>query len=316
MFGVICYLLNAMLKYGNYLVEDIQHVESIICLLALCLAILAGQKIVAVVVVLMTAVALVLRPTSTLVLALIICLPLAFALRFHAIRLSRLFTNIIMAVVILGPLAFYFFFDEIGGWTTAIDNAIKDSLGSQSNAPVRLAILSEAFRSLDESSFWFGNGLSGDTTVSIVTKFPYWYDVSRGGLATIHSDFVIVLTQSGIIGYGIFAFFIFSMVNIRFRQLAASNANNTSTSILLSISIIGSVAMLIFSSFNPFLQQYQFTHPIWMLIFISEVVIKTVRSGVEAQRRPRRRPTIANSTLAHAHGWSSRSTSRRPGPVQ
>jgi hypothetical protein len=290
LFGTTCYLLNALLKSGQS--EDVQHVESIVCVLALCLAILVGQKIAAAAVCLMTAIALGLRPTSTLVLALIICVPLTVALRVRAIRFSRLFTNTILTVLILGPLAFYFFFEDIAEWTSAVDHAIKSDLGSFSNAEFRLAVLKAAFRSLDESSFWFGSGLSGDTSVSIVRELPIWIDTNRAGIASIHSDFVIVLTQSGIIGYVVFACFIYSIANIRIRRLAVLNADSIGTRALISISIVANVAIWIFASFNPFLQQYQFAHTVWMLMFISEVVMKTVALRAETARSMRLRARL------------------------
>src|ERR1700722_19311754 len=84
--GAVFYVIEAIIKPFDFVsnlspLHEVQIHKSIICVLALCLSILTGRGILTVFVAVVTAAALVLRPVSTMVLALACCLPIAFALR-------------------------------------------------------------------------------------------------------------------------------------------------------------------------------------------------------------------------------------------
>ena len=82
--GAVFYLAEGIVKPLVHLDgfrNEIQLLKSMNCVLALCLSILLGRKALTLLLALMTVIALELRPTSTLVLGLICCVPIAIALR-------------------------------------------------------------------------------------------------------------------------------------------------------------------------------------------------------------------------------------------
>jgi hypothetical protein len=288
-FGAIMYLVEAIVhRFGPiqsiaYLGE-VQILKSMNCLLALCLCLLTGRNKLALFVALVTLAALMLRPLSTLVLALICCLPVAFMLRFRvsrfrpgAVLLSGAMAMTVMAVAVSIPLLLYFFFDDIASTIEDMEGYIKtDVMGAQSNMAFRFAILKYAFILFDTTSFWYGSALTSSHVISLA-KLPgwgWWFFVKRAGEATIHSDFVIVLVLTGILGYALFCGAFYLVLKNRFRELARRNVP-PSVVVLQSISIIATLALIIYCSDEPYLSYYNHAHVVWMLLLFSEVARKS-----------------------------------------
>jgi hypothetical protein len=281
-FGTVCYLVEILLKFAgdfgqNYVYfRDIEPTKPVVCVLAICLSILLDRKFHASVLIAITAVTLVLRPTSSVLILLVVCGVLAVALRIRAVGTARLMAYGIFIVAAVAPLALYFFLDDIGQIVQQVESYIKvDLLGGQSDTAFRLTILKYAFQALDQS-FLFGNKLSGVTAVLLAREYTWWLDVTGGGEAEIHSDFVIVLTQAGFVGYMLFVWFFYSMLSVRFRMLARSTSYGEEFRTLTALSVIAVIVLIIDCSANPFLQVFQTVHPIWMLLFISEVARKSI----------------------------------------
>jgi hypothetical protein len=195
----------------------------------------------------------------------------------RAVGTTRFMVYGIFFVAAIGPLALYFFFDDISLLIQEIESYIKENLlGGQSNTAFRLTILKYAFQELDQS-FLFGDRLSGKTTVLLAREYAWWLEETRGGgMATIHSDFVIVLTQAGIVGYMLFVWFFYSMLSIRLRMVAAGTSYGEDFRTLIALSIVALVTLIVDCSVNPFLQVFQTVHPIWMVLFISEIARKSI----------------------------------------
>ena len=109
---------------GSY---EVQLLKSMNCVLALCLSILLGQKKLGLAIGAATAATIILRPTSTLVLALICCVPIAIMLRHRvekytpvAVIISRAIAMSILFLVVSIPLLLYFYFDDIAAFITDI----------------------------------------------------------------------------------------------------------------------------------------------------------------------------------------------------
>ncbi|MCH7807182.1 MAG: O-antigen ligase family protein [Proteobacteria bacterium] len=281
-FGSIFYLIETILKtiggtsfQGYYFYQDVEHVKSFLGVLAITLAILMGKYKVAIFVLAITIFSLILRPTSTLILALVICLPAVFALKVRAI----VPVQIASALVLIGATALPFllvYTDTVSNFAVEVESIVKsDLLGGVSNAEFRLYIIQEAFRELEQTSFIFGNGFTGDTNVFVAFKFPYWVGNTSSGLAAIHSDFVIIINQSGYVGYAFFILMLSSILFSRFRHLRKNKDLEPEIFNVVSISIIAGLLLILYSSFNPFLQQYHFLHFFWMLLFFSEMACKT-----------------------------------------
>ena len=277
-------LLEAILK-GTGLIKnysyfpDMEHVKSIVCVFAICLSILMDRRVLTCILLLIVAATLVFRPASTLIVGLAICIPLSLLLKLRALGASRAIANTLLVTLIAGPLAFYFFFDDMANLVTAAEAYIKvDLLGGDSNTYFRLAILKFAFQALDQS-FIYGNGLNGETSVLLARDFAWWREINQDGFAAIHSDFVVILTQAGIVGYLVFGAFLYLLLSVRFRMLVDAYRVDQNIGILISISIVGIVAFLIYASFNPFLPVYHCSHLVWVVLFISEMARKSILPG-------------------------------------
>jgi hypothetical protein len=282
-FGTFCYLLEVLIKFTENPLRDyvyfneVEPTKAAICVLAISLGILLDRKVLVFVLIVATSVTLGLRPTTSLLILLMVCGFIAAALRRNAVGTIRVIAYGILFLAAVGPLVLYLYFDDVSQLVQQAESYIKeDLLGGQSNTAFRLTILKYAFQALDQSLL-FGDGLSGNTTVLLAREYGWWLDVtSGGGMATIHSDFVIVLTQAGIVGYILFVWFFYSMLSVRFRLLAAGALYDDDFRKLVALSIIAVVVLIIDCSVNPFLSVYQTVHPLWMIMFISEVGRKSL----------------------------------------
>lgn len=287
--GTVFYLVEEFVKSIDMVksivsLEEVQILKSMNCVLALCLCILTGRKKLALFVAVITIAALILRPVSTLVLTLIVCLPIAIALRRRVtglrpvpVLLSRAIAMTTLLLVVSIPLLLYFFFDDIATLISNFESYLKsDLMGAQSNMAFRLVILKYAFTVFDSTSLWYGSALAGNQTVSLalIPGWDWWFFNNRAGEATIHSDFVIVLVLTGLLGYTLFSVAFYLVLQNRFRELNRRSAPQSAV-VLQSISIIAVVALLIFCSDEPYLSYYNHAHSIWMLLLISEIVRKS-----------------------------------------
>ena len=119
--GTVLYLVEAAIKPLDLVrsltyLHEVQVHKSLVCVLAICLSILTGRKKLAIFLLVVTITALFLRPMSTLVLALVGCVPVAIMLRFRvrAMRLVPVMSSSAVSVVVLivavsVPLLLYFF---------------------------------------------------------------------------------------------------------------------------------------------------------------------------------------------------------------
>lgn len=287
--GAVFYLIEAAVKWlglgiGIASLDEVQILKSMSCLLALCLCILTGRKILALLVAVVTVAAFMLRPVSTLVLALAFCLPIAIALRRRVtglrpvpVLLSRVIAMTALLLAVSIPWLLYFYFDDVGAVINSVESYLKtDVFGAQSNIAFRLAILKYAFSTFDTTSLWYGTALAGNQTVSLalIPGWDWWFFLNRAGEATIHSDFVIVMVLTGLIGYTLLSVAFYLVLRNLFRDLSRVYLPPSAVA-LQALSIIAVVALLVFISDEPYLGYYNHAHSIWMLLLISEVVRKS-----------------------------------------
>jgi hypothetical protein len=286
--GVAFYLIGGFVKPLDVVSvgtgSAVQLLKSLNCVLALCFCILADKKGLAVIVAVMAIIALELRPASTFVLGLICCVPIAIALRSRLkgprpvpVLIGRALAMTTWAFVVSVPLLLYFYFDDVSSLITSAESYLKsDVIGGQSNMQFRLAILKMAFVGFDNTSFWYGSALGGKLTVPLGQNqtWQWWFNQDSAGEATIHSDFVLVLTLMGILGYIVFSGTFYSILRVRFQELGRRSLLGSGV-VIQSIAIIAAVALLIYCSDQPYLRYYSHTHVVWMLLLISEVARKS-----------------------------------------
>ena len=298
--GAVFYVIEAIVKARNLVpnlgdLDEVQIHKSLTCVLAICLCILTRRPALLLFNLAVVFMALALRPVSTLVLALICCVPLAIALRIRVSRLSSIavlmgqsIAVIVLLVALSVPVSLYFYFDDIAPIITSWESFLKgDLIGGQSNVAFRLAILKIAFVSLEQNSFWYGSALTGGNTVSLalLPGWEWWWHIKQNGAAAIHSDFVVMLVLTGIVGLITLGAGFFFTMRDRFRELAR-RALPGNWIVLHSIAIIGIVALLVYSSDLPYMSYYNHDHSVWMLLLISEVARKA-NTAVSAKREGR-----------------------------
>jgi hypothetical protein len=250
---------------------DPEFGKSIVAVVGLALAFLQRRASMALLFLLSIALALVLRPSTTVVLALSICLPLTLLLRRQDLQISRVSANTALCFAAVSPFILYAFYDQISDLLQTAESTIKtEALGGQTNTRFRLIVINKALQQLIDGSLLYGNALDGNTTVFIGNEIPSWFNFNALGIVTIHSDFVIVLSQAGLIGYALFIAFFAIIINTRFRSLYQVNRHSDEYT-MLSISIISIVGLLVIALVNPFLQNFFILHPIWTLMFVSEL---------------------------------------------
>lgn len=300
-FGTVCYLLEAIIRPLDFFsqfsyVHEVLFVKSLSCILALCLFILTGQKILALLTAAIIGIALLLRPTSTFALALILCVPIAVVLRsrvFHFRPLSVLVARVLamttLIVAVSVPILLYFYLDDLGPLVVSWEGYLKDDvLGGQSNSFFRLAILKIAFELIRDTSFWFGSALSGSVTVPLGRQegFQWWFSAvaQSGGEAPIYSDFVITFVLMGIVGLFTLATAYYVALKILFVGLGNPSLRGHGV-VLRALSIIALVALFIYSSDKSYLSGYSHANVVWLLLLISEMLRKTSNRSIGIQKQ-------------------------------
>ena len=155
--GAVFYVIEAIVKARNLVpnlgdLDEVQIHKSLTCVLAICLCILTRRPALLLFNLAVVFMALALRPVSTLVLALICCVPLAIALRIRVSRLSSIavlmgqsIAVIVLLVALSVPVLLYFYFDDIAPIITSWESFLRATYRRTVNVAFRLAILKIAF---------------------------------------------------------------------------------------------------------------------------------------------------------------------------
>jgi hypothetical protein len=222
---------------------------------------------------------LIVRPSTSLLIATAVCMPLAYALRGGFRRTCGAFAWAALILSAITPWLFYWFFDSIANIVAGGEAYVKEGLlEGHSNTDFRLEIFRLALRNLDESLL-FGQALSGNPNVNLGAEFRWWYEIVPQGTALIHSDWLVIVSQAGAVGATLFFLMFASILRLRLRALALAHASTPSTtSSLLALSIVGCVAFFLYSSFNPLLPLYHIAHSFWFILLVSEIAAKGLLS--------------------------------------
>jgi hypothetical protein len=282
--GSVCYLLEASLKASGLTASisyapEIEHVKSIVCVMGLAIAILTRSQRSLIIFLAITVASLIVRPSTSLLIATAVCMPLAYALRGGFRRTCGAFAWAALILSAITPWLFYWFFDSIANIVAGGEAYVKEGLlEGHSNTDFRLEIFRLALRNLDESLL-FGQALSGNPNVNLGAEFRWWYEIVPQGTALIHSDWLVIVSQAGAVGATLFFLMFASILRFRLRALALAHASTPSaTSSLLALSIVGCVAFFLYSSFNPLLPLYHIAHSFWFILLVSEIAAKGLLS--------------------------------------
>jgi hypothetical protein len=166
-----------------------------------CLMILSGlfrRKILLAISVGLIGLSLVLRPSSTTGFIAIFATAVIVLYRLNYWRLVQVGYVFIVGMIILGNLA-AFISEDVAERLYSIDPLMKeDLLDATSNSKFRLAITRAVRDEIAERSILVGKFFSGDVNVNF-SKYYSW----GSPVAPIHSEYVVMIQQGGLIGYGL-----------------------------------------------------------------------------------------------------------------
>lgn len=260
------------LSYFALVANQTNHLKSIVFVAALALAYLSDRSWVLILFLLVLAgISELLRPSSTLLIALIVCGGLAFFIKMHRVGLACWFLYGVLLVAAVAPF-FLYFLPDVGSLITSFDEAAKsDALGATSNANVRLVIMNVAFQRVEASSWLVGEMFSGGTTVQISGLLPFWTGIYASGLATIHSDYVCILLEGGLLGYLAFnlAFFLFGN-----HSLSVLTNSSGARRQVVGTGLVTLCALVIYCSTNPVLQAYQAAAIPFTILLCAQIALR------------------------------------------
>jgi hypothetical protein len=259
------------------------QVKSAVVLIGLYLTTLSRQRSLTVFQYAVLASFLVLRPTSTVVLCLAVCVPIVFLIRNAQYNAAECMCYLILLVLAIFPFLIYAS-DNVSNFVKDAEGFIKtDTLGGASNTETRLEILRLAFERWQSSSLLFGEMFTGGTTVLLGT---WWLSFSKTGLIPIHSDYLITLVEGGLLGYGAFNLMLAWIIRSHFRWLRRQPRHGkhlSAQAAMVAVAIPVTMTLATFSSANPFLQCYGVLLVVWFVLFCSEICKFNTQSGLERE---------------------------------
>ena len=263
------------------------HVKSVSLVLAAGLAIVSGRWAWLVVIVVLAAWITTLRPSSTFILAMVACCSLGLLIRLGWMRAAGLVSYTVLLVLAVSPLVVSFVpgADEL---VLSFEGALKEEwLGGQTNTSVRLIVQSVALSGMRGYDWVLGEMFVGANSVYVADLLPWWWDNSDRGLATIHSDYVILLVQSGLVGYVAYNLVLLALAATGLQIRRGEGRAERELRAVFPICVTG---LAIYSAANPFLQYYQTSHVVWLCLGLAQYALLPVSQRATT-------PTSGASTL-------------------
>jgi hypothetical protein len=230
---------------------------SFVLVFGLVFSVVSRDRLATVLILAVIAATLILRPTSTLFLGALLGVAVAaVSARRPAVAsiMSRvvIFTFAIVAIASMSdPQLAYALGD--------IESSLKESiLGGESNSITREALIFAAQQKFEENSFFFGSFFLGETNPD-VSEILGRLDFT----APVHSDFVEMLYQGGIVGLFAFCYF---LVELTFLHRAPDTS--TETDYLRRVVPACTAVFALYISFNPIMLNIEYSLWFFMLSFI------------------------------------------------
>jgi hypothetical protein len=264
------------------------QLKSAAVLIAIYLATLAGQRRLTILLYAVLVAFLVLRPTSTVVFCLAVCVPIIFLIRNGRYAAAELICYAILLALAIFPFLIYSS-DNVSAFVNDVESFVKtDTLGGQSNTQTRLDILWIAFERWQASSLLWGEMFTGGTTVYLG---GWWLAFTDTGRIAIHSDYLIILVEAGLLGYVAFSFALAWIIRSHFRWLRRHpqrKRNPGAQAVMVALAIPVTITLAIICSANPYLQYYGLLLVIWFVLLCSEICKCATRKGRPPQTQRER----------------------------
>jgi hypothetical protein len=207
---------------------------------------------------------LALRPTSTLVFASFFASMAVILHRLRLRRILRFFCMILVLAIIVENLSILES-EKFADAVFSVEPLVKqEALGGPDNNDFRLGVLAAARDEMAGESFLIGKAFIGNVAVDALVRLPWVHDET---MLSIHSDFVIMIVQGGLIGYGLFAVLFIGMARLcgKGARLAHAGGDFASETLFDVLQAMNVTAMLYMSQ-EPMMQLTNITLPYLILI--------------------------------------------------
>jgi hypothetical protein len=241
-------------------------------------------------------------------------------LRFR--RFLRLACVLVAAGILVANLAVLESSDLADAFYS-IEPSVKEDLGGESDNEFRLGVISAARDEMAQHSLLVGTAFTGGITVDALSYLPWLSDNGRETETrrTIHSDFIIMIVQGGLIGYGLFASLFVGMALLcaKAARLAHAARDGSSETLFDALQAMN-VAFMLCISANPMLPYLQDATPYLILLPLAIFLARAqpgfarLRGQYAAGSRGRRMPLsapIRGHRSASPPGWRPPSSDRR-----
>lgn len=304
-FGELIFRKASNLDYFLQFENLVAHTKAVTLLAALCLVALGRARLRTILATILLSIGcLALRPSSSFILGIAVCLPISLLLRFRRYRVAEYLCYAVILIAMLVPFLLYFSAD-LRQWVYTVETLVKVNMfNSLPNTQFRLVIMELAIDKFIASSWLFGELFSGPTNVFIAGNLPYWLDNVSAGVAAIHSDYVILVLQGGLIAYTLFNLALAMIVRVHIRRLKVLNSGTDvdARQAIIGIACPTVMALVIFCSANPFLQNYQVAFLLWFILAISEIM--AVTAGRNCKRNAAERQFYGSASFTSRVGRS------------
>ena len=227
------------------------------------------------------ALSLLLRPSSTLAVSVTAAAAVIVSYRLGMRRLLRLACVLATCAILVSNLA-ALESDDVAQALYSIEPLVKeDALDAESNSGTRLQLISAARADMAQHSLLIGKAFTGNVTVSLylpgseATEWP------------IHSDFIIMIMEGGLIGYGVFAsvFIGMALLCAKAARLAYAAHDPDSATLFDALQAMNLIFILCLSG-NPMLGSPQQALPYLILVPLA-IFLARAQPGFAGSRRRR-----------------------------
>ncbi len=253
-----------------------------------------------------------LRPSSTTGFIAVFAAAVIVLYRLDYRRLLRIACVSIVGMIIVGSLL-VFLSADVAEVLYSIEPLMKeDALKAKSNNNFRLGIFSAVRDDMADKSILVGKFFSGNIDVDPRQYYPDW----GVDYVTIHSEYIIMIQQGGLIGYGVFGSLLIGMALLCAKAARLAHAaGNARSEILFDAIQAMSIIYLLCIIGNPTLNRLENT--LWYLMLMPlSIFIARAQPGFAGQRRRRAARYPRPSDVAvptPGHEWVTPHRSKRRG---
>ena len=241
---------------------------------------------------------LALRPTSTFFIGVVLssCVIIAYWLGIRrSLRYSMISSIVLMLVANLGVLASADFAEVLYSSEPYVKQSV---LNAQTDNDFRLGVIDALRSEAESSSILFGKYFSGDINPIVTDVLPWWYNVHQSNDAPIHSDFLLMLSQGGLVGYLLFAILLlgFARLCLKGAQLSES-VGEIDLERFFDVALVMEVIFCFYIMFNPIMQKSYIVSFFLVLVPICVFLIRGLEHALSATQPIRTRVAFTSEAL-------------------